>query len=115
MKCSLFDIESLSAQIENLRSLGPEQLDQTLARSGVWIRSTAQGLRRPADQGTRVSAAGKSGNRRPETFHFRRACSIAGAGTGFRSGVLWLEPARTSIEGRNRPGSGNGARESLIV
>ena len=29
MKCSLFDIESLSAEIENLGNLGPEQLDQT--------------------------------------------------------------------------------------
>jgi hypothetical protein len=29
MKCSLSDIEGLSAQIENLGNLGPEQLDQT--------------------------------------------------------------------------------------
>jgi len=28
MKCSLSNIEGLSAQIENLRSLGPEQLNQ---------------------------------------------------------------------------------------
>jgi hypothetical protein len=28
MKCSLSDIESLSAEIENLGTLGPEQLDQ---------------------------------------------------------------------------------------
>jgi hypothetical protein len=29
MKCSLADIESLSAQVENLCTLGPEELDQT--------------------------------------------------------------------------------------
>jgi len=29
MKCSLADIEGLSAQIENLRNLGPEGLDQS--------------------------------------------------------------------------------------
>src|SRR5260370_20732815 len=29
MKCSLADIEGLSAQVENLRILGPEELDQT--------------------------------------------------------------------------------------
>ena len=29
MKCSLSDIEGLSAQIENLRTFGPEKLDQT--------------------------------------------------------------------------------------
>ena len=29
MKCSLADIERLSAQIENLRTLGPEELDQS--------------------------------------------------------------------------------------
>jgi len=29
MKCSLSDIEGLSAEIENLGNLGPEQLDQT--------------------------------------------------------------------------------------
>src|SRR5260370_987841 len=29
MKCSLSNIESLSAQIENLRTLGPEKLDQS--------------------------------------------------------------------------------------
>jgi hypothetical protein len=29
MKCSLSNIEGLSAQIENLRNLGPEELDQT--------------------------------------------------------------------------------------
>ena len=27
MKCSLSDIEGLSAEIENLRTLGPEELD----------------------------------------------------------------------------------------
>ena len=29
MKCSLADIERLSVQIENLRTLGPEELDQS--------------------------------------------------------------------------------------
>src|SRR6201984_3573542 len=29
MKCSLSDIEGLSAEIENLRTFGPEELDQT--------------------------------------------------------------------------------------
>ena len=29
MKCSLSNIEGLSAQIENLGTLGPEELDQT--------------------------------------------------------------------------------------
>jgi hypothetical protein len=29
MKCSLSDIEGLSAQIENLGNLGPEELDET--------------------------------------------------------------------------------------
>jgi len=29
MKCSLADIEGLSAQIENLRTLAPEELDQS--------------------------------------------------------------------------------------
>ena len=29
MKCLLSDIEGLSAEIENLRTLGPEELDQT--------------------------------------------------------------------------------------
>src|SRR5260370_37028891 len=67
MKCSLSNIEGLSAQIENLGNLGPEQLDQTwcdLFGSG----RPRQGLRRSADQSARVSATGKS-NRRPQTFH----------------------------------------------
>jgi hypothetical protein len=29
MKCSLSDIEGLSAEIENLRTFGPKELDQT--------------------------------------------------------------------------------------
>ena len=29
MKCSLSNIEGLSAEIENLRTFGPEELDQT--------------------------------------------------------------------------------------
>ena len=29
MKCSLSEIEGLSAEIENLRTFGPEELDQT--------------------------------------------------------------------------------------
>jgi hypothetical protein len=42
MKCSLSDIEGLSAQIENLRSRGPEQLNQAwrdLFESESFLRS----------------------------------------------------------------------------
>ena len=44
MKCSLFDIESLSAEIENLGNLGPERLDLNAV---AWL-SENQGLERPA-------------------------------------------------------------------
>ena len=67
MKCSLADSEGLSAEIENLGNLGPKELDHTW-RALFGAEATAQGLRRPADQSARVSAAGKS-NRRPQTFH----------------------------------------------
>src|SRR5712692_1715643 len=49
------------------REARPRRAGPNLARS-VRSRATAQSLRRPADQGTRVSAARK-GHRRPQTFH----------------------------------------------
>ena len=85
MKCSLSNIEGLSAQIENLGNLGPDQLDQAwrdLFESDrprrvcgdLLIKALGIGCRKKRSAASNLPLA---------------ACSSAGAGTG-QKGVHWL-------------------------
>jgi hypothetical protein len=84
MKCSLFDIESLSAEIENLGNLGREQLDQ------AWRDLFGSDRPRRVCGDLLIKALGYRlqekaiGGLKPSTLRF----SSGWAGTG-RSGVHW--------------------------
>jgi hypothetical protein len=96
MKCSLADIEGLSAQVENLRILGPEELDQTWRAlfgserprrvcGDLLIKALAIGCRKRPSAASNLTLA---------------ACSNAGAGTS-RSEVRQL--SRQELGGRREP------------
>ena len=85
MKCSLADIEGLSAEVENLGTLGPEELDQT------WRDLFGSGRPRRVCGDLLIKALGYRlqeraiGGLKPST----RRLLERWAGTG-RSGVHWL-------------------------
>src|ERR1700739_440450 len=101
MKCSLSDIEGLSAEIENLRTLDPEELDQT------W-RDLFGSDRPPRGCGDLlIQALGYRlqekaiGGLTPST---RRLLERWGR-NGLERGPL-AEPARTRLMAGTRPGRG---------
>jgi hypothetical protein len=101
MKCSLADIEGLSAQIENLRTLGPGQLDQT------WRALFGSERPRRVCGDLLIKALGYRlqekaiGGLKPYT---RRLLERWGRDESERGPTV--EPARDSAEGGNRPSSG---------
>jgi hypothetical protein len=85
MKCSLSNIEGLSSQIENLRTFGPEEFDQTwrdLFEADRPRRVCGDLLIKPL--GYRLQEKRSAASNLPLA-----AYSSAGAGTG-RSEALWL-------------------------
>jgi hypothetical protein len=108
MKCSLSDIESLSAQIENLRTFGPEELDQT------WRDLFGSDRPRRVCGDLLIKALGHrlqekaSGGLKPST---RRLLERWGRSGSERAALA--EPARTRMKGE--PSWFGNGMESFIV
>jgi hypothetical protein len=83
MKCSLSDIEGLSAQIENLGNLGREHLDQ------AWRDLFEADRPRRVCGDLLIKALGyrlqEKANRRPQTFHSPLARALWQERVGARS------------------------------
>jgi hypothetical protein len=93
MKCSLADIEGLSVRVENLRTLGPEKLDQT------WRELFGSERPRRVYGDLLIKALGyrlqenTAGGLKPSTRRLLERWGRHGSERG-----PWAEPARTQLK-----------------